>query len=417
MYTLRDYQLEAVEEAVKHLTKPNPKPFIVLEATGAGKSLIIAEIVNRLNANVLVLQPSRELVMQNYEKMMSYSPEFEVGVYCAGLKRKEIKQVTYAIINSIYKKPELFQEFKYVIIDECHQVNPTNLEGMYTSFLSEIGVSRICGLTATPYRLEQRFYYEGDQKLYTAQLKMINRIHPFFFKSIVVKTETQELIDRGYLSPILYRSIHVADMSELEMNSTGADYTTESLEKFWENDNRLAKLASVIQKVDDKCERSLTFCSSLLMARRTQEMLSVMGIKAEMVDGSTPDAERARLVSEYRSGAFKHMLNVGVFTTGFDVPELDCVILGRPTVSLALYYQMVGRGVRLDPAKPDKKLRVYDLVQITNKLGRVETITVQKEIDPETGKKTWKDEVVSEAGVMTNVPLFTFKVNKKENVP
>ena len=111
------------------------------------------------------------------------------------------------------------------------------------------------------------------------------------------------------------------------------------------------------------------------------------------------------------------MLNVGVFTTGFDVPELDSIVLARPTMSLALYYQMVGRGVRLDPARPDKVLQVFDLVRIVEKLGRVETIKVVKEVDPDTGKQSWKDEVVSEADTMTMVPLFTFSVTKdKERV-
>ena len=128
MYKLRDYQEFAVANGVENLTKSNPKPFVLQLATGAGKSIVIADIVNKLNAKVLVLQPSKELVEQNYEKMMSYNPSFKVGVYCAGLGRKEIEQVTYATIHSVYKKPQLFQEFTYIIIDECHQVDPKGFE-------------------------------------------------------------------------------------------------------------------------------------------------------------------------------------------------------------------------------------------------------------------------------------------------
>ncbi len=201
-------------------------------------------------------------------------------------------------------------------------------------------------------------------------------------------------------------------MDDLIMSKNGSDYTPESLVDFWRNDRRLQKLADCISTIDQYCQRNLIFCSSLLQARRAKEMLAEMGIRAEMVSGDTPKKERATLVKAYRNGDFKHMLNVGVFTTGFDVPELDCVVLARPTVSLALYYQMVGRGVRLDPQRPEKKLRVYDLVKLSEKLGRVETIKVVKETNPDTGKPTWLDEVVSEAGVMTNVPLFTFRVNK-----
>ena len=412
MYQLRDYQQESADLGVKHLTKPRPAPFVLQLATGAGKSIVIADIAKRIEGKVLVLQPSRELVMQNYEKLMSYKPDFEVGIYSASLGRKDIGKVTYATINSIYKKPDEFLDVEYVIIDECHQVNPANFEGMYTSFLNAIGVNRVCGLTATPYRLLQRTYYESGTRKQTAQLAMINRIFPFFFKSIVYQIETAELIERGYLSPILYRKVSVDGLEQLQVNKTGTDYNQESLEELWQDDERIEQMASVIAKIDKYCQRNLIFCSSLYQTEQVKEALAELGIRAEIVSGETPTKERKQLVAEYRAGAFKHMLNVGVFTTGFDVPELDCVVLARPTISLALYYQMVGRGVRLDPARPGKKLRVYDLVRIVDKLGRVETITVAKEKDSKTGKPTWKDQVVSEAGIMTSVPLFTFAVNK-----
>lgn len=407
MYQLRDYQIYSVSTAIRELNKPKPKPFVLQLATGAGKSLIIADICHKMNQRILVLQPQKELVQQNYDKMMSYNPDFEVGIYCAALKRKEVRQVTYATIQSIYKHPELFMDVDLVLIDECHQVNPKNLDGMYNKFFEAIGVTRIVGLTATPYRLENKMVWENGEKFYAGELKMINRIYPFFFKSIVCRVETQYLIDEGYLSPVLYRSVELGGEEELQMNSNRTDYTVESLQQYWINDVRLLKLAQVIEKIDEKCQRSLIFCSSLTQAKRTREMLSEMGIRAEMVDGSTPADERDRLVAEYREGKFKHMLNVGVFTTGFDVPELDCIVLARATMSLALYYQMVGRGIRLDPARPEKKLRVYDLVRVVDKLGRVETIKVQKEAGG------WKDEVVTEKGVMTNVPLFKFAVTKK----
>lgn len=414
MYKLRNYQEFAVKRAIENLNPVHhsAKPFILQLATGAGKSLIIADIVHKMNTKIVVLQPSQELVAQNYEKMMSYEPDFEVGVYCAGLGRKEIKQVVYATINSVYKKADLFKEFEYVIIDECHQVDPKNLKGMYKTFLDGIDCINVCGLTATPYRMVQTFFVEHGQKYYTAKLKMINRIHPFFFRNIVCKVETEKLIEHGYLSPIVYHRIEFGGLDELKLNSNQSDYDRESIEAYWSSDSRLKKLAHVIMGVNGKCQRSLTFCSSLRQARRAREMLSELGIRAEMVDGSTPAKERDALVEAYRQGEFKHMLNVGVFTTGFDVPELDCIILSRPTMSLALYYQMVGRGVRLDPKRPDKKLRVYDLVRVTEKLGRVETIKVKKEVDINTGKPSFKDEVVSEAGKMSDVPLFTFAVNK-----
>lgn len=133
-----------------------------------------------------------------------------------------------------------------------------------------------------------------------------------------------------------------------------------------------------------------------------------MGIDARIVSGETPAQEREDLVTQYRAGEFKHMINVGVFTTGFDVPKMDCVIIARPTMSLALYYQMVGRGVRKDPERPDKILRVYDLAGVVEKLGKVETIKLAKE------DGGWKDMVVSEVGRMDDTPLFEFVVKDEK---
>jgi DNA repair protein RadD len=407
MYTLRDYQQEASDIGVQTLWTSD-KPFVLLLATGAGKSIVIADICHKLDEPVLILQPSREILEQNYAKLLSYDPDIDAGIYSASVGRKEIRKFTYATIGSIRNKPEDFKHFKYVILDECHMLNPKNQTSMLTKFLKDIKCTRVCGLTATPYRMAQKYFYEGNNMFYTSHLKMINRIHPFFFKSIKYKVETQDLIDRGYLSPILYRADREVDMLELEVNTTGADFTTDSLEKFW-NDARIKKMARIIQRIDEKCQRNLVFCSSLRQANTAQRMLAEMGIQAEIVDGKTPAKERTRLVEAFKAGEFKHMINVGVFTTGFDVPQLDCIILARPTMSLALYYQMVGRGVRIDPERPDKKLRVYDLAGIVAKLGRVETIRVVKEAPPD----QWKDMVVSEAGQMTEVALFKFLVKNK----
>jgi DNA repair protein RadD len=404
MYKLREYQQEAVDKILWHFENYN-KPFVVQAATGAGKSLIIADVCHSIDSPVLILQPSKELLEQNYSKLKSYGID-DIAIYSASMKTKEIGKYTYATIGSIYKKPELFAHFKYVIIDECHQVNPKNLGGMYTTFLNAIGCTNVCGLTATPYRLQQKYFNENGQLYYTSHLKMINRIHPFFWKNIIYKIETQELIEKGYLCPIKYRGDDI-DWDQLEVNTTGADFTSESMEKFW-NDARLEKLAKTIQFIDKHCTRNLVFCSSLRAADRAQQLLTALGVQAHVVSSKTDSRARSELVDGFKKGDYKHLINVGVFTTGFDVPELDSIVLARPTMSLALYYQMVGRGVRIDPANPSKILRVFDLAGCVTKLGRVETIRLDKDPPP----NQYKDRVVSEVGEMTERPLFKFRVKK-----
>lgn len=405
MYKLRPYQEEAVEAALRAFDKN--KPFIVQAATGAGKSLMIAEICHRLNEPVLILQPSKELLEQNYDKLSSYGID-DIGIYSASKNSRQIAKFTYATVGSIFRRPELFSHFKHVIIDECHGVNPKNISGMYTKFLKSIDCKKVCGLTATPYRITQK--YEKDKKgfLYsTSVLKTLMRIgFPTFWSGgIVYKVETPELIEQGFLSPIDYFAPHV-DLTDLKVNSTGADYTESSLEVFWD-DRRLRALADTIQEIDGKCQRNLIFCSSIRQGERACEMLNQYWLDARMVTGDTQTKEREQIVSDFRAGKFKHLINVSCFTTGFDVPELDSIVLARPTMSLALYYQMVGRGVRLDPNKPDKRLSVYDLAGCMERLGRVETIRLVKN---ETG---YQDQVVSDAGIMSDKPLFSFQVPGK----
>lgn len=410
-YKLRDYQETAVERAVWGL-KTYSKPFIIQAATGAGKSLIIAETCHRINEPILILQPNKEILEQNYAKLLSYDPDIDAGIYSASKNKKEIKKFTFATIGSIYKKPQEFKHFRYVIIDECHQVDPKNLTGMLTTFLKAIDVRTVCGLTATPYRIVSKYFTDDWGGLfYTAHLKMINRIPPFFFKKILFKIETAELIDMGYLCPIEYFT-ETVDTSGLKVNSTGRDFTDVSMEKFW-NNQRLRRIAEAVEYSDKHHKKSLVFCSSLRQASQALELVQSLGVGAAMVSGTTPKKERENIIEQFRNGEIKHLFNVGVFTTGFDMPDLDCIILARTTMSLALYYQMIGRGVRIDPDNPNKTLKVYDLAGVVERLGRVEEIRIKTE------EGGFRDEVWGERGRIDEEPLFKWFVKdtkfKKRN--
>lgn len=406
MYKLRPYQAEAVEIAVNKL-RGKSKPFIIQAATGAGKSLIIADICHKINEPILILQPSKEILEQNYAKLISYDPLIDAGIYSASAGRKEIRKFTFATIGSIYKKPEQFKHFKYAIVDECHGLNPKKADGMLTQFFRDIECEHVCGLTATPYRIDTLWTRESNGDLTsTASLKMINRISRTpFFKSIAYKIETAELIENGFLSPVKYFT-EPSDWSQLRINSTGADFTEESIEKF--AGKRIERIVQGIRYADTSRKRTLTFCSTIGQAEHVLEHVRQQGTAITMVTGKTPKKEREDLIEQFKAGDIKHMVNVGVFTTGFDAPVLDTVILARPTMSLALYYQMVGRGIRTDPDDNSKVLHVYDLVGVVERLGRVETIRVKRE------EHGFRDEVWSEAGRCDNYPLYSFTVTPKE---
>ncbi|MGN1217133.1 MAG: DEAD/DEAH box helicase, partial [Phocaeicola sp.] len=134
-YELRDYQKEASDAAVNFFLDDSKKYNALLVCpTGSGKSLIIANIANRLNSDILVFCPSKEILEQNYEKAKSYG--IECSMYSASVGQKEISRVTFCTIGSVRNYSELFRHFKYVLIDEAHLVNPK--KGMYNDFLKQL---------------------------------------------------------------------------------------------------------------------------------------------------------------------------------------------------------------------------------------------------------------------------------------
>lgn len=399
-YQLRPYQSEAVEVAMKHLQSYG-KPFVIQAATGAGKSLMIAEICHRLNEPVLILQPSKELLEQNHAKLESYGVE-DIAIYSASKGRKEIDKYVFATIGSIYKKPELFKGFKYILVDECDLVDPKKLDGMYRKFFDALGIKAICGLTATPYRILQRTVVEHGAWYQTAMLRAINRIgskdrgNVVFWGKIAYKIETQELIDAGYLAPIKYRE-DSHQLHNLVVNSTGADYTEQSLER-WE-DSQIVRVADYVSWIDKNAKCNLVFMHAVAAAEALQRILEGRGIQAHIVSAKTRPSDRTQAIEDFKMGRVKHMLNVGVFLAGFDVPELNSIVFARPTMSLRIWYQAVGRGVRLDPADPTKVLRVFDLAGALQKMGRVETIKLGVE------GNGFKTTVMSEKGRLDSIPI------------
>lgn len=123
--------------------------------TGAGKSLVIADIAYKLNSHILVLQPSKEILEQNHGKLKSYGVE-DCSIYSASLNSKEISRITFATIGSIMAHIEDFNHFKYILIDEAHGVNAA--EGQYKDFITKVK-RKVLGLTATPYRLNTALQY------------------------------------------------------------------------------------------------------------------------------------------------------------------------------------------------------------------------------------------------------------------
>lgn len=154
-YTLRDYQQQSSDAAVSFFQTKNDRNGLLVLPTGAGKSLVIADIAFRLGEPLLVLQPSREILSQNFAKLKSYGVE-DCSIYSASLNSKKISRITFATIGSIMAHINDFDHFKYIIVDEAHCVNAS--QGQYKQFFDKVR-RKILGLTATPYRLSAALQY------------------------------------------------------------------------------------------------------------------------------------------------------------------------------------------------------------------------------------------------------------------
>lgn len=364
-YKLRPYQQEASDSAVAFLTDPRQKGHgIIIAGTGTGKSVIIADIASRLDGDVLVLQPSKEILEQNFAKFQSYGFLFS-SIYSASCGTKEVSKVTFATIGSIYRHVKTFAHFRYCIIDECDVVNPA--DGMYKNFLTAVGC-RVVGLTATPYRLAQT--QEGSI------LRFITRTRPRFFSEVLYYTQQEDMMQRGYLSPMEYYCIDTIDMRRLKTNSTGQNYTDASIRAEFERCGFSDQLSSTIFRLlhNAKIPRKgiLVFTQFIDEAERLVERF---GYLARIVTGDTPKKEREEILEKFKAGEVRVVANVNCLSVGFDYPELDTVVLARPTRSLRLYYQQVGRAIR--PHKDKPCAWIVDLVGNSKLFGRVETLRLR----------------------------------------
>jgi DNA repair protein RadD len=381
----RPYQREGIDAAVDffHDSKKKYNAIEILP-TGSGKSVVIANIAKELEGKTVVFQPSKEILEQNFKKFLSYG--YRAGIYSASGGMKFIDDITFATIGSVAKKVHLFEKFKNIIIDECHLVNPE--QGMYHNFIKTLDHTKVLGLTATPYRLASGA--EG------AELRFITRQSPRIFNKVLYYVQNDVLFNAGHLAPLKYYSFNVIDRTMLCMNSSGTDFTDASMKAYYRQINMPKITVEYGNRILKKRNNLLIFCALI-----EEAMQVAKGIPGSVViTGETELATRTKILNEFKSGKIRCLINVGVLTTGFDYPALEAVLIARSTMSLALYYQIVGRVMR--PYKyPDGSVKegwVVDLGGNYNMFGKIETMKITTD---EKGLYM----IVNKGRQLTNVPF------------
>lgn len=350
MYQLRDYQQKAVDSAIKHFQKKRDPALIVLP-TGAGKSLVIAELARIARGRVLVLAHVKELVEQNYEKYRSYG--LEAGIFSASLGKKDFShKAIFGSVQSVARaSDEFFKEFSLLIIDECHRVAEEGAT-QYQEVIQKLRLNNphlcVLGLTATPYRLGLGWIYERSH------LGEIKTEQNRFFKQCVYELPLSYMIKNKFLTTPVKVDIPVTCYDFSELTEKNRMYTTAEVEELLKNQKRLTPL--IVKNIVDITQRFnrkgvMIFSASVKHAEEIAAYLPDGEVK--VVLGDTDITERDQIVEDFKARKFKYLVNVSVLTTGFDAPHVDVVAILRPTESNSLYQQIVGRGLRLDPGKTD----------------------------------------------------------------
>lgn len=336
---LRDYQMQAVDTLMQAVAAGEHP--VCGAATGAGKSLIIAELCRRLPGRILVATHRKELLAQNNAQLQRLLGDDIGGIYSAGIGRRDTQsRVIFGGIQSIYRRMGTLQQpgdFAYVLCDECHLCPPRSMESMYRAVFEACPGAQRLGLSATPYRLDGGPIYGHDEA---------------WFTSMPVDIGVTQLTEQGYLAPLV--GIQAAtDIDLSKVRTRQGDYVLSDLSQVMADEQRVKQAVDEIATLAAHRVSWLAFCCDVTHTAMVTQEMQRRGILARMVVGSTPQEERDTLLADFRAGRFRCLVNCQVATTGFDIPQIDAVILLRPTQSKGLLVQMLGRGTRLKPQGGD----------------------------------------------------------------
>jgi len=346
-FTLRPYQQQAVDATLAHFRQSDASALLVLP-TGAGKSLVIAELARLAKRKILVVTHVQELVEQNAAKFLATGRQ--PGIYSAGLRARDTQhQVVFGSIQSIAANlTEFANQYSLVIIDEAHRVSD-DTGSQYQQLIEHLRQSnpelKVLGLTATPYRLGYGWIYRFDYRGF------VRSEAPRIFEHCIFDLPLRLLIKQGFLTPPVLEKPAIAhyDFSSLQANRDGL-YAEADLNAL------LSRFPRVTQAICEQLtELSKTRRGVMIFAASVKHAIEIASYlpadKTAVVIANTSALERDLTIQRFKAGELLFLVNVAVLTTGFDAPHVDLIALLRPTQSVSLFQQMVGRGLRLAEGK------------------------------------------------------------------
>ncbi|WES87830.1 DEAD/DEAH box helicase [Dickeya fangzhongdai] len=358
-FTLRPYQQEAVDATLAYF-RQHTAPAVIVLPTGAGKSLVIAELARLARGRVLVLAHVRELVEQNHAKYCALG--LQADIFAAGLNQRDSEgKVVFGSVQSVARHPDKFDDaFSLLIVDECHRISDDE-NSQYQQIIQHLQQAnsqlRLLGLTATPYRLGRgwiyQYHYHG----------MIRGDDSCLFRDCIYELPLRYMIRHGFLVPPERLDMPVVqyDFSQLAARSNGL-FNNGSFNNGSFSDVELNRELKRQQRVTPHIVRQITEYAAnrrgvMIFAATVEHAREVEGLlpagEAALISGETPAPQRDALIAAFKQQQLRYLVNVSVLTTGFDAPHVDVIAILRPTESVSLYQQIVGRGLRLFPGKTD----------------------------------------------------------------
>jgi superfamily II DNA or RNA helicase len=317
---LRDYQQEIIDKVRKEFARGKKRVCLQLP-TGAGKTILSAFMIKGALAKglrVLFLVHLKELIEQTSEKLKLL--EIDHGLIAAGEKPKKA-DCQLAMMQTYVRRMHGLPEPDLIIVDECHRV----MGNTYQKIIETYPNAKVLGLTATPQRLDG---------------KGLGRT----FESLVCGITTRELMDKGFLNDYEYYSApNQIDFDAVKTKM--GDYDQAQIETLLDNADMYGDILVNYKKYLDG-QKAIVFETGVRRSMQTALRLRANGVPAAHLDGGMRKRDRVKILDQFRKGELKVLCNCNLFSEGFDVEDCDGVILARPTKSLSMFLQQIGRGLR-----------------------------------------------------------------------
>ncbi|KAI5951952.1 irc3 [Candida jiufengensis] len=398
-YKLRDYQEEAVNAVLESLDSGIKRPAVVI-ATGGGKTVVFSHLINHLKPldskrgnKVLVLAHTEELIDQAANKIRTMNPQLKVDIEMRRLKAGPDCDVVVASVPSLKSRKRLERynpmEFKSIIIDECHHAPAISYRKIlkYFKALDDNPTISVIGFTATFIRLDGQALGHVFEKI-------------VFERSLSNMISSKELADARISEVQVDMNLNKVSRSKVDYDSTSLYNTMKEIDF-----NEKLILSYLRLQKDTNCNSTLIFCVSIDHCYDVCSQLQRHGINAQYVTGQTSKTERAAIIEDFKLGKIPVLCNVQVFTEGTDMPNIDSLILARPTLSRSLMVQMIGRGLRLHKGKTH--CHIVDMVDITKQgIDVVPTLEGEDLASAKTYKEEEPEEEKEEEELIEN-PTWT----------